>query len=41
MWGRFSDFVQDKLDTSGVEDDKNSGESVRIFVHIFMRGLLC
>jgi hypothetical protein len=34
MWGRFSDFVQDKLDTSGVEEEKNSGEIVCISVHI-------
>ena len=34
MWGRLSEFVQDKLDTSGVDDEKNSGEIVCIFVHI-------
>jgi hypothetical protein len=34
MWGRLSEFVQDKLDTSGVEEENNSGEIVRIFVHI-------
>ena len=31
MWGRLSEFVQDKLDSSGVDDEKNSGETVRIF----------
>ena len=31
MWGRLSEFVQDKLDSSAVDDEKNTGETVCIF----------
>lgn len=35
MWGRLSEFVQDKLDTSSVEDERHSGDAVCINRHIF------
>lgn len=43
MWGRLSEFVQEKLDTSAAEDEKSSNETVCTFVFhacSFVAGLI-